>query len=152
MLSSALQVHFLIVPLLPHVFAQDAHMPPVQPSCTAVHTPDLRTGDAVYIYGSPFPQIHAEALRDSVRFGQVSNVMYGQHHSAEVWSHSQALSSSILPQTELPNRSMMHSEKHPKPTPSLVLLDFKSLPGVHSPPLPEMQPCQQISQSTAVIK
>jgi hypothetical protein len=66
----------------------------------------IRAGDVVYIYGSPFPQLQAEALQNSVRCGHVSNVLLGTHHTAP-------------------------ADVDPPSTPSscLLLLDFKNLPG-----------------------
>jgi hypothetical protein len=69
--------------------------------------PRIRAGDMVYIYGSPFPQLQAEALQNSVRCGHVSNVVLGAHHTAPA---------DVDPPSSTPSSC-------------LLLLDFKNLPG-----------------------
>lgn len=99
-LASQLLVQFLIVPLPHH-----GDKLPTHPTGTTTHTTSLCTGDAVYIYGSPFPQLQAEALQHSVRCGQVSNVICSKHHT------------------------VAQDAKESKTSPCLLLIDFKSLPG-----------------------
>ena len=128
-LSSQLRVQFLIVPLQLQGFAahelQFAHT-----SCTT-HASSLRTGDVLYVYGTPFPQIHAEALRGSVRFGQVSNVVHRQCYGTALWKHSQTPANppQKCPASLHGQDSMVQIDRQQKPAPSLLLLDFKSLPG-----------------------
>lgn len=128
-----LMVQFMIVPLLRSVKSGSlAHPPQIRPNPKAdkaTQASSLRVGDPIYVYGSPFQQLQADVLRKSVRFGHVSCVIRKADHCKKRGGRVVVQSGKTIGRS-VPKDNGGHNVIQGSEPPSLLLLDFKGLPGM----------------------